>query len=94
MYSMKQQSQAYETCVEIMKTIVQAGFTYQITRKNLKKVIMLERGGDPRTFRNWLNNLVLIEFLKPVNATVFRMNLERCPEALALGVKEGQKKLM
>lgn len=77
-----------------MKTIVQAGFTYQITRKNLKKVIMVKRGGDPRTFRNWLNNLTLIEFLEPVNANVFKLNLERCPETLAFGVKEGQKKLM
>jgi len=91
---MKQQSQAYQTCVEILKTIVKAGFTYQITKKNLEKVIMLKRGGDPRTFRNWLNNLTLIEFLEPVNANVFKLNLERCPEALALGVKEGQKKLM
>lgn len=40
---------------------MQAGFTYQITRKNLKKVIMVKRGRDPRTFRR-LNNLVLIEF--------------------------------
>ena len=91
---MKQQSKAYQTCAEIMKTIVEAGFTYQITKKNLEKVIMLKRGGDPRTFRNWLNNLVLIDFLEPINATVYKLNLERCPEALALGVKEGQKKLM
>ena len=90
---MKQQSEAYQACVEIMKTIVQAGFTYQITKKNLEKVIMLKRGGDPRTFRSWLNNLVLIEFLEPINANVFKLNLQRCPEALALGVKEGQKKL-
>ena len=90
---MKQESQGYQICVEIIKTIVQAGFTYQITRKELKKFIMVKRGGDPRTFRNWLNNLVLIEFLEPINANVFKVNLERCPEALALGVKEGQKKL-
>jgi len=72
---------------------VQAGFTYQITRKELKKFIMLKRGGDPRTFRNWLTNLILLEFLEPFNANVFKVNLERCPEALVLGVKEGQKKL-
>jgi len=80
--------------MEIMRTIVKAGYTNQISLKELKTVIALQRGTDPRTVKNWVNALLLFDFLKHSSSHLFQVNLMEIPELIVEGVKKGQKKLM
>ena len=85
---------AYRHCVEIMRFLVEAGFTYQVHDEALKVAITAVRGGDPRTLKNWTQTLERLDFIKKVNPHVYQMNLESIPELLNIVVKSGQKKLM
>jgi len=87
-------SRAYRYCVEIMRFLVEAGFTYQVHVEALKVAITAVRGGDPRTLKNWTRTLERLGFIKKLNQRVYKMNLEMVPELLNLVVKSGQKKLM
>lgn len=91
---MTNKSHTVKVCEEIMQTIAQTGFTNQISRKELEKIITIKRGGDPRTLRNWIKNLVLLEYLERQSNVIFKVNLTRCPEALRMVIKQGQKKLL
>lgn len=88
------QSKVLDACKEIMKVVVEKGFTLQIHRRELEKVIMLLRGMDKRTIRNWLRTLELLGFVKPLNAFVYALNFDECRELLVGMVKKNQKKLM
>jgi len=87
-------SKAYSHCVEIMRFLVEAGFTYQVHVEALKVAITTVRGGDPRTLTNWTRTLERLGFIERVNQRVYKMNLESIPELLNVVVKPGQKKLM
>jgi len=87
-------SRSYHHCVEIMRFLVEAGFTYQVHIEALKVAITAVRGGDPRTLKNWTQTLERLGFIKKLNQRVYKMNLEIVPELLNLVVKSGQKKLM
>lgn len=86
-------SKVYESCREIMEAIISSGFKVAISLRELQKIIRLKRGGDPRTIRNWINNLTALEFLKKDNSSVFSINYQAHPEMITLGVKVGQSKL-
>jgi len=85
---------SYHHCVEIMRFLVEAGFTYQVHVEALKVAITAVRGGDPRTLKNWTQTLERLGFIKHLNQRVYKMNLESIPELLNIAVKSGQKKLM
>ena len=87
-------SRSYHHCVEIMRFLVEAGFTYQVHVEALKVAITAVRGGDPRTLKNWTQTLERLGFIKHLNQRVYKMNLESIPELLNIAVKSGQKKLM
>jgi len=87
-------SRSYHHCVEIMRSLVEAGFTYQVHVEALKVAITAVRGGDPRTLKNWIQIMERLGFIKHLNQRVYKMNLESIPELLNLAVKIGQKKLM
>ena len=87
-------SKTVEGCQEIMKILAEQGFTNSVSQTELKRVIKILRGGDPRTYKNWLDNLTVLGYLKVKNASVFMLNFSRCPEALTLLVKPSQKKLL
>jgi len=87
-------SRAYRHCVEIMRFLVEAGFTYQVHVEALKVAITAVRGGDPRTLKNWIQTLERLGFIEKMNPLVYQMNLESIPELLNIVVKSGQKKLM
>ena len=87
-------SRSYHHCVEIMRFLVEAGFTYQVHVEALKVAITAVRGGDPRTLKNWTQTLERLDFIKKVNPHVYQMNFKSIPELLNLMVKSGQKKLM
>jgi len=87
-------SKAYSHCVEIMRFLVEAGFTYQVHDEALKVAITAVRGGDPRTLKNWTQTLERLGFIKKLNQRVYKLNLDMVPELLNVAVKSGQKKLM
>lgn len=87
-------SRTVRACQELMMLVAKAGFTNQIGRKELTKLIVVKRGGDPRTIKNWLNSLSLLGYIELVSVNVFKLDFSRCPEALGLLVKSGQKKLL
>jgi len=87
-------SRAYLHAVEIMRFLVEAGFTYQVHVEALKVAITAMRGGDPRTLQNWTRTLERLGFIKRLNQRVYKMNLDMVPELLNVAVKSGQKKLM
>ena len=76
-----------------MEAIITSNFKRAISLSELQKIIILKRGGDPRTIRNWIRNLTALEFLKRSNSSVFTVNYEAHPEMITLGVKVGQSKL-
>ena len=89
-------SKVYEICKEIMKAIIEAGCVKEVSRREVRTVIILKRGGDPRTIRNWIKNLLTLGFLnRRAGGSVFCINYERYPELLTLTLKgDSQKKLM
>jgi len=87
-------SRSYHHCVEIIRFLVEAGFTFQVHVEALKVAITAVRGGDPRTLKNWTQTLERLDFIKKVNPHVYQMKLESIPELLNIMVKNGQKKLM
>jgi len=87
-------SKTVKVCNTIMKRLVQGGFTNQVSRTQVEKVIVLLCGGDPRTRKNWLKNLGDLEYLRVVNASVFEMNVGKVEGLLEVVVRQGQKKLL
>lgn len=88
-------SKTLKVCKEIMKAIAERGFTNQITRKELEKVIMVLRGVDKRTINNWVKALERLGFIKPFNALIFELDFRQIPELYNVIIKEpNQKKLM
>jgi len=83
-----------DVCKEIMKAIAERGYTNQIHKRELEKVIMINRGIDKRTIQNWLRTLEVLGFIKPLNSNVYGLDFSQCPELLNLVVKDGQKRLM
>jgi len=87
-------SRGYHHCVEIMRFLVESGFTYQVHVEALKVAITAVRGGDPRTLKNWTQTLERLGFIEQLNQRVYKLNLDMVPELLNVAVKSGQKKLM
>lgn len=88
-------SRTYQYCAEIVTHLVEQGYTYQVSFHELRRAIVLLRGGDPRTVKTWMQNLVLLGFMKKTNRNVFQLKIENCPEALERMVKiKGQKRLL
>lgn len=87
-------SRVYEICREIMEAIIKARYVNAISLSELQKIIILKRGGDPRTIRTWIRNLTALGFLKRTNRSVFTVNYEAHPDMITLGVKVGQSKLV
>ena len=89
-------SKAVKKCKLILMHLAEEGYTYQVTRKQLEKTIALLIGADPRTLRNWINTLQLLEFIEEVSPGVYKLNFVKVPSAFEKLVKGGekQKKLM
>lgn len=88
-------SKVVSTCEEIMRQLVKSGFTNQVSKSSLQLAIKVIRGGDPRTVKNWTENLIQFEYLKRLNASVFQMNLTKVNGLVEMVVRErGQRKLL
>lgn len=87
-------NKSYVNCIEIMRSLVESGYTNQVSLKGLNVAITLNRGGDPRTLSNWRNTLERLGFIQRANVNVYRLELSRVPELLNVMVSRGQKKLM
>jgi hypothetical protein len=88
-------SRTVQNCQQIMRALVGDGFTHQISKWELKKYITVFRGGDPRTIKNCIRNLMTLEYLSQVNVSVFRIELAKVNGLLEKAIKDGgQKKLV
>jgi len=89
-------SKAVKKCNAILMHLAEQGFTYQVTRRELEKTIAFLIGSDPRTFRNWIRTLQLLEYIKEVAPGIYKLNFVKVPSAFEKLVRgdEKQKKLM
>jgi len=88
-------SRTVQNCQQIMRALVHDGFTHQISKSALKKYITVHRGGDPRTIKNYIDNLTTLEYLTQVNPSIFKIELARVDGLLEKAIKDGgQKKLV
>jgi hypothetical protein len=82
-------------CEEILEEIIREGFMNQINWFSLRIIIKRVKGGDPRTLKNWRNNLLDLGYIECTHSELFKVNLTRYSGALEKVVKSvGQKKLM
>jgi len=88
------ESKVLEQCKAIMEAVVEKGFTKQIQKRELETVIILLRGMDKRTVKNWINTLERLGFIKALNPFLFELRFENCGDLLNKIVEKGQKKLM
>lgn len=87
---------AEETCREIIAEVVKKGFQYQISHKDLTKIIMLKRGIDERTVQRWINALVTFDYLTAETTSmykVYKVNPLRVPELFEILKEKPQTKL-
>ena len=88
-------SKAVLKCQKIMLHLARQGFTNQVTKKELKKAIVVLIGADPRTIKRWIETLKLLEYIEEVGMGIYRLNYAKVPGALECLLKGGeQKKLM
>lgn len=87
-------SRSYLNCIEIIRSLVESGYTNQVSLKFLNVAITLKRGGDPRTLNNWRNTLERLGFIERFKRNLWKIDLSKVPELLNIAVKSGQKKLM
>lgn len=68
-------SRTYRRCEWLTRKIVEFGYTKQIPRRDVERLIGVHLGGDPRTVRKYLRCLVMFDFMKSANpaGTVFEV---------------------
>ena len=93
-YDLISKAKSYQNCVEIMRSLVESGYTNQVSLKFLNIAITLKRGGDPRTLNNWRNTLERLGFIERFKKNLWKIDLSLCPELLNVVVRKGQKKLI
>jgi len=87
-------SKALDVCKKLMESIAKNGFTNQIHKRELERIIFMERGIDKRTVNNWIRALERFGFIKPLTPLVYGLDFSQIPELLNLIIDTGQKKLM
>jgi len=83
-----------EVCKQILAYCIKQGYTYQISKQELAKAIMLIRGADKRTIDKWLNVLTTLNYCRQVSANVYELNLKETPDLLNEAITQGQKRLL
>ena len=84
-------SRTVAKCEALMQRLVDAGFTHQVSVSVLRTVIKRDIGGDPRTVRNWIQNLEDLGMLRRVGPVVWTLELNRVEGLLELAVVKGQQ---
>lgn len=88
-------SRTVEVCNAIMHYLVEHGFTNQVLKSEVERAIILLRGPDKRTIKNWMRALIELGFLERISPVTYKMNLLKVPELLTNVLKgDKQKKLM
>ena len=83
-----------DECERIISKIIEEGFRLQISKKDLEKIIMDERGLDQRTIRNWINALVNFGYIKQINMNVYEINPLATPQIFTKLKENPQTKMM
>jgi hypothetical protein len=66
-------------CQDIMERLLKRGYSYQISQKDLRATIIRVRGMDKRTFKQWEETLILLEYIKRITPTTYEMNVTKVP---------------
>ena len=85
---------AVTVCEQILTALVKQGYTYQISRQELTKTIMLIRGADERTIKKWIKVLETFNYIIPIATNIYQLNLQKTPQLLNEIIQQGQKRLL
>lgn len=90
-----QRSKVNATCEQIIRQIcnTEKGIVYQVNETELKKAIKIVRGLDPRTFTNWKQALIDLEFIKPVAPNLYDLNKFSIPDLFQIIKEKPQMKI-
>ena len=66
-------------CEQVVEALVSQGYTYQVTREDIAKVIYLIRGIDERTVARWLHVLEAFHYLIVESSKTYRINPAKIP---------------
>ena len=66
-----------ETLEAIMKTLTKEGYSYQISKKDLEKAIIQNRGIDVRTIDRWIQLLEMFGFIGKVTKQTWEINITK-----------------
>ena len=67
-----------------MERLLKRGYSYQISHQDLKRVIIQVRGIDKRTFKQWEETLILLEYLRRLSPTTYEMNVAKIPNLFSI----------
>ena len=71
-------------CQDIMERLLKRGYSYQITDKDLRVAIIQVRGIDKRTFKQWKETLLILDYLKRISKTTYEMNVAKIPNLFSI----------
>jgi len=81
-------------CEAIIAEVIRQRFVSQIDERTLGIIIKETKGGDPRTVKNWLSNLLDLGYVERLRPFLYRVNLLKVPALLNETVRQGQTKLL
>jgi len=86
---------AEEGCKQIIQHLINEGYRYQLTDKDLNKAIQLTRQCiDQRTIDRWKNALLTFEYLtKTENPKIYKINPLKIPDLINQLKEKPQTKL-
>lgn len=81
-------SKAYQRCEELFRLLIQRGYTYEISRRELEIFIKVYCGSNRETIKTWRQNFVDFGFLELTRPNVFKVNVNKAPGELVRAVRE------
>ena len=66
-------SKAVKKCEQIIQFLIQNGYTKHICEKELKKAIIRFAGLDPRTFKKYVEALILLDYIEKIGKGVYQI---------------------
>ena len=66
-------SKAVKKCEQIIQFLVENGYTKQISERELRKAIIRFAGLDPRTFKKYVEALILLDYIEKIGKGVYQI---------------------
>jgi len=83
-----------EICEQVINYLISDGFRKQVSKKEVQKAIMFIKGIDERTIKRWLKALEIFEFLIPINAHLYEINILKIPHLITVLKENPQTKIL